>query len=62
MSGAIPPLPNTPSWRGTHLKKHRDNFTFTFNRRSHCAKSVKGMMSFRTAEIVRLNTIDSLEE
>jgi len=27
MSGAIPPLPNTPSWRGAQLK-HRDNFTF----------------------------------
>jgi hypothetical protein len=27
MSGATPPLPNTPSWRGTQLK-HRDN-TFT---------------------------------
>jgi hypothetical protein len=27
MSGAIPPLPNTPSWRGVQLK-HRDNFTF----------------------------------
>jgi hypothetical protein len=29
MSGAIPPLPNTPPWRGAQLK-HRDNFTFTF--------------------------------
>jgi hypothetical protein len=29
MRGAIPPLPNTPSWRGAQLK-HRDNFTFTF--------------------------------
>jgi len=28
MSGAIPPLPNTPSWRGTQFKKHRDKFTF----------------------------------
>jgi hypothetical protein len=28
MSGAIPPLPNTPPWRGAQLK-HRDNFTFT---------------------------------
>jgi hypothetical protein len=29
MSEAIPPLPNTPSWRGGELKKkHRDNFTF----------------------------------
>jgi hypothetical protein len=27
MSGAIPPLPNTPSWRGAQLK-HRENFTF----------------------------------
>jgi hypothetical protein len=30
MRGAIPPLPNTPSWRGAHLK-HKDNYTFTFN-------------------------------
>jgi hypothetical protein len=22
--------PNTPSWRGAQLKKHRDTFTFTF--------------------------------
>jgi hypothetical protein len=22
--------PNTPSWRGAELKKHRDTFTFTF--------------------------------
>jgi len=29
MSGAVPPLPITPSWRGTQLK-HRDNFTFIF--------------------------------
>jgi hypothetical protein len=29
MSGAITPLPNTPSWRSAYLK-HRDNFTFTF--------------------------------
>jgi hypothetical protein len=28
MSGVIPLLPNTPSWRGAQLK-HRDNFTFT---------------------------------
>jgi len=25
----MPPLPNTPSWRGAQLK-HKDNFTFTF--------------------------------
>jgi hypothetical protein len=31
MRAAIPPFPNTPSWRGAQLKKHRDNFTFTFN-------------------------------
>jgi hypothetical protein len=29
MSGDIPPLPNTPSWRGVQLK-HRDNFIFTY--------------------------------
>jgi hypothetical protein len=29
MYGAIPPLPNTLSWRGAQLK-HRDNFNFTF--------------------------------
>jgi len=28
MHGAIPPLPHTPSWRGSQLKKHRDKFTF----------------------------------
>jgi hypothetical protein len=30
MRGAIPPLPNTPSWRGAQLKKHRDGFIGTF--------------------------------
>jgi hypothetical protein len=30
MSGAIPPFPNTPSWRGAQLKKHRDNFVLFF--------------------------------
>jgi hypothetical protein len=30
MRGAIAPLPNTPSWRGAQLKKHRGKFTFTF--------------------------------
>jgi hypothetical protein len=29
MSGAVPPLSNTPLWRGGRLK-HRDNFTYTF--------------------------------
>jgi len=29
MSGAIPSLPNTPSWRGVQLK-HRDNFTLIY--------------------------------
>jgi hypothetical protein len=30
MYGAIHPFPNTPPWRGAQLRKHRDNFTFTF--------------------------------
>jgi len=29
MRGPIPPLPDTPSWRGTQLK-HKDNFIFIF--------------------------------
>jgi hypothetical protein len=31
MSGAITPLPNTPSWCGAHLK-HRDNLTFNLRK------------------------------
>jgi hypothetical protein len=27
MGGVVPPLPNTPSWRGAQWE-HRDNFTF----------------------------------
>jgi hypothetical protein len=27
MSGTIPPLPNTPPWRGAQLK-HKNKFTF----------------------------------
>jgi hypothetical protein len=30
MSGAIPPLPNMPSWCGTKLKKHKNNFMIMF--------------------------------
>jgi len=30
MSGATSPLPSTPLSRGAQLKKHRDNFTFTY--------------------------------
>jgi hypothetical protein len=29
MSGAIPPLPNTPPWRGAQLK-HRDNLPLPY--------------------------------
>jgi hypothetical protein len=36
MSGAIPPFPNTPSWRGAQLKKHGDNFNFTFLINAFC--------------------------
>jgi len=35
MRGAIPPLPNTPSWHGAQFKeKPRDNFTLHY--RSYC--------------------------
>jgi len=30
MRGAIPPFPNTPSWRDAQLKKHRYNFTLFY--------------------------------
>jgi len=42
MIEAIPPLPNTPSWRGADLK-HRDNFTFSFylKIRDHVSHSYK---------------------
>jgi len=33
MSGAILPLPNTPSWRGAQFKKHRDSLILTFTSR-----------------------------
>jgi hypothetical protein len=34
--GAIPPLPNMPSWRGAQLKKkHRDNFIFNLMEREY---------------------------
>jgi hypothetical protein len=38
MSGAIPPLPNKPTWHGA-LLKHRDNFTFTFYLYNGCSRS-----------------------
>jgi hypothetical protein len=33
--------PNTPSWLGAQLKKHRDNFTFTFIGTIYIGLSVK---------------------
>jgi hypothetical protein len=30
MSGAIPPLLNTPSWRGAQFKKGKEQLYFTF--------------------------------
>jgi hypothetical protein len=35
MSGAIPPLPNTPPLGGAQLK-HKDNFTFTLPYLAQC--------------------------
>jgi hypothetical protein len=37
MRGAIPPLPNTHSWRGAQLK-HRDNFTFIIEDLEHSSR------------------------
>jgi hypothetical protein len=47
MRGAIPPLPNTPSWRGAQFR-YRDNFTFTF--RSPTLLWVKNVMSLETVQ------------
>jgi len=47
MSGTIPPVPNTPSWRGAQLK-HRDNFTFTYLRLRHFGdKEIDGRMMIK---------------
>jgi hypothetical protein len=40
MSGAIPPFPNTPPWRGAQLK-HRDKFTF-FTHFMRKTKKIRG--------------------
>jgi hypothetical protein len=42
MHAAIPPFPNTPSWRGAQLK-HRGNFTFTFKARLDADASSSGV-------------------
>jgi hypothetical protein len=38
MRGDIPPLHNTPSWCDAQLK-HKNNFTFTFNKEEVIGKS-----------------------
>jgi len=46
MRGYIPPLPNTPSWRGDRLK-YRDNFTFTItNLDTRCRSVVRFTLSY----------------
>jgi hypothetical protein len=30
MRGTVSPLPNTPSWCGAQITKHKNNFTLTF--------------------------------
>jgi hypothetical protein len=49
MSGAIPPLPNTPSWRGAQLK-HRDSFTFTLPLRDGGERSASRNGRFTSVE------------
>jgi hypothetical protein len=40
MSGALPPLPNTPPWRGAQLNQ-RDKFTFIFMQRRNYAEAIQ---------------------
>jgi len=48
MSGSIPPLPNTPSWRGVQFKKkHRDNFTLIYRVRTSVRRSATLNENFR---------------
>jgi hypothetical protein len=49
MSGTIPPLPNTPSWRGAQLKKkHRENFTFYLTDYGHIEVNPPSMGTAKT--------------
>jgi hypothetical protein len=58
MSGAIPALPNTPSWRGAQLK-HRDDFTFTFTHYIDVFQQVRNT-AYKDASPYTLNT-DSID-
>jgi len=49
MLEVIPPLSNTPSWSGAHLK-HTDNFTFTFTFK-HCVRTLLGRASVTHSNI-----------
>jgi hypothetical protein len=54
MSGAIPPLPNMPSWRGAQLK-HRDNFTFPFTIQSYAIYTVETASSNSPFPVFSIN-------
>jgi hypothetical protein len=47
MSGAIPPLLNTPSWRGAQLK-HRDNLSVT---KHHATEAEVKFQVFETTSV-----------
>jgi hypothetical protein len=47
MIGAIPPLLNTPSWRGAQLKP-RDNFTFYLGKQANTLNIVTVKSQVRT--------------
>jgi len=48
--------PNTPSWCGTQLK-HRDNFTFNFNKRDNKLKFVLLTYFLLYMKMATLNTL-----
>jgi hypothetical protein len=59
MSGAITPLPNTPSWRGVQLK-HRGNSTMThsIDPTSHLDVVATRKISLLVVELVASNFTD----
>jgi hypothetical protein len=58
----LPPLPDTPSWRGAQLKnrKHRNNFTFYLyhKEQDHMASWLCDHPSLYLSPLVTIETVD----
>jgi hypothetical protein len=47
MRAAIPPLPNTPSWRGAQFRiKHRDDFIEQYIKKTDCVRNESEVTDF----------------